>query len=266
MKIKLKKLLNKFLSIFKIRLVKLSTYKVYENIPRSLVIYSQLSESNKQKVESLLSKSKSQLAQDILVAGLTNNKEDNFFVEFGATDGITYSNTYLLEKELNWNGILVEPASLWHKKLLSNRNCIIDKRCVYSQSGINLPFLIVEDNDQANPSLSSLEKYAENGDWASDIRLKNSTQETVETITLNDLLDFHEAPLLINYLSIDTEGSEFDIISNFDFSKRRISIISIEHNYNIKKRTKIKDLLEMNGYERIFEDISLFDDWYLLKN
>lgn len=265
MKIKLKKLLNKFLSIFKIRLVKLSTYKVYENIPRSLVIYSQLSESNKQRVESLLSKSKSQLAQDILVAGLTNNKEDNFFVEFGATDGITYSNTYLLEKELNWNGILVEPASLWHKKLLSNRNCIIDKRCVYIESGINLPFLVV-DNDQADPSLSSLEKYAENGDWASDIRIKNSTQETVETITLNDLLDFHKAPLLINYLSIDTEGSEFDIINNFDFSKRKIKIISIEHNYNFIKRNKIKNLLEKNGYERIHKNISLFDDWYLLKN
>ena len=45
----------------------------------------------------------------------------NFFVEFGATNGITHSNTYMLEKELNWDGILVEPARIWHEELIMNR-------------------------------------------------------------------------------------------------------------------------------------------------
>ena len=58
------------------------------------------------------------LAQDIFVIAKTmNNDDNNFFIEFGATDGLINSNTYLLEKELNWNGILIEPAKIWHKNL-----------------------------------------------------------------------------------------------------------------------------------------------------
>ena len=66
------------------------------------------------------------------------------------------------------------------------------------------------------------------------ILILDSREEIVETISLNDLLDFYNAPKLIDYISIDTEGSELDIIQNFDFKKRTINIISIEHNYHKK--------------------------------
>ena len=78
------------------------------------------------------------------------------------------------------------------------------------------------------------------------------------------ILDFYDAPELIDYMSIDTEGSEFDIIKKFDFSKRKIKIISIEHNYHPKNRKNIYKKLTSEGYKRIFEDISKFDDWYIL--
>ena len=64
-------------------------------------------------------------------------------------------------------------------------------------------------------------------------------------------------------MSIDTEGSELDIIKNFDFKKRTINIISIEHNYH-KNREKIHSKLSTEGYKRVFEDLSRFDDWYIL--
>ena len=92
-----------------------------------------------------------------------------------------------------------------------------------------MKFLVVKNNKKAEPGLSSLKKFANNGDWASNLRINNSSEEIVSTISLNDLLDEYKAPNLIDYMSIDTEGSEFDIIKNFDFSKRKINIISIEH-------------------------------------
>ena len=68
-------------------------------------------------------------------------------------------------------------------------------------------------------------------------------------------------------MSIDTEGSEYDIIKNFDFSKYQIDIITIEHNFKQDTRNQILKLLNEAGFERIFCDVSKFDDWYVaIKN
>jgi len=269
----IKKLIEKIFKLINLRIIKLTSYEIITKLPRSFYIYAVLPKCKQDKVFSLLAKSKSQLGQDIFVSANTNKEENNFFVEFGASNGITHSNTYLLEKELNWNGILVEPAKIWHKDLIVNRKCAIDKRCIFTKSGEKLEFLTVNNNKKGEiiyngidpePGLSSLKKYASNGDWASKVRIKNSNKEIVETITLNDLLDFHNAPKKINYLSIDSEGSELDILKNFDFSKRKIYIISVEHNYHRTNRKAIQLILENEGYKKVYEKISKFDDWYIL--
>ena len=71
--------------------------------------------------------SKAQIFQDIFVLFMTNEKKGGYFVEFGATNGVTLSNTYLLEKSFGWEGILAEPARCWHARIerqqtLQNRN------------------------------------------------------------------------------------------------------------------------------------------------
>jgi hypothetical protein len=86
--------------------------------------------------------------------------------------------------------------------------------------------------------------------------------EKVETVSLIDLLNTYNAPKNIDYLSIDTEGSEYEILEAFDFSKYRISIITCEHNFS-KKREKIFKLLNKNGYQRVFQGLSRWDDWYI---
>ena len=68
----------------------------------------------------------------------------------------------------------------------------------------------------------------------------------------------------IDYLSIDTEGSEYEIINFLDFNKYNISIITIEHNYT-PNREKINSLLIENNYIRVLEDYSKVDDWYIKK-
>ena len=91
---------------------------------------------------------------------------------------------------------------------------------------------------------------------------KNGTKYEVNTISLADLLKKYNAPRQIDYLSIDTEGSEYDILSHFDFSEYNFQIITCEHNYT-PMREKIHTLLLQKGYRRVFEELSLFDDWYV---
>jgi len=204
--------------------------------------------------------SHSQISQDVFVLSELQKvkpmREFQFFVEFGATNGKELSNTYLLEKFYNWKGILVEPAKVWHDSLKENRNCIIDYRCVSSTTGERVPFV-----QSSEPVYSTLYHFSDPNHHV-DKRIAGETYD-IETITLNDLLEEHKAPVLIDYLSIDTEGSEYDILKNVNFSKWKFRIITVEHNYNANRKS-IFDLLTQNGYERVLTNKTLMDDWYIL--
>jgi hypothetical protein len=89
-------------------------------------------------------RSQAQLFQDLFVLFLSAGKRSGFFVEFGATNGIDLSNTLILERDFQWNGILAEPARGWHSALKSNRKVKIDSRLVWSKSGETLEFKEVE--------------------------------------------------------------------------------------------------------------------------
>jgi hypothetical protein len=73
----------------------------------------------------------------------------------------------------------------------------------------------------------------------------------------------YKAPKNIDFLSIDTEGSEFEILSNFSFQNFRIRVITVEHAYG-KMRPLIKNLLCSHGYTQVFKEFSYFDDWFVL--
>jgi FkbM family methyltransferase len=199
--------------------------------------------------------SKAQIFQDLFVLSMTDEKKGGYFVEFGATNGITFSNSWLLEKSFGWEGILAEPAQCWHAELRANRNCKIETNCVWGTGGERLEF-----NEVSSRELSTINVFSE-GDGFSSER-KNGKVYFVETISLNELLEKHGAPHEIDYLSVDTEGSELTILSNFDFSKYKINIITVEHNFT-ENREKIHSLLKLNGYKRMFEKFSNWDDWYV---
>jgi len=204
-----------------------------------------------------LLKSESQLFQDLFVLYTLNSKTNGFFVEFGATNGKSLSNTYLLEKEFGWKGIVAEPGKVWHEDLHKNRSCIIEDRCVWSSTGEELIFF--ETTNMAE--LSTIKGYAET-DYFSEERTQRK-EYRVQTISLNDLLKFHKAPDIIDYLSVDTEGSEFEILKGVDFSKYKFRTITVEHNLTAI-RDEIFTLLNKNNYKRVHQDISAFDDWYTL--
>jgi FkbM family methyltransferase len=203
----------------------------------------------------LLKKSKAQSRQDLFVLFELSFKRDGFFVEFGATNGIDLSNTYLLEKEFNWKGILAEPAKCWHNDLKANRSAKIDTDCVWNESNSILSFNEAEEADLSTVNaFSSVDSHKHN-------RRRGSKYE-VKTISLLDLLVKHRAPKQIDFLSIDTEGSEYEILKNFNFNDYLIKIIVCEHNFT-PMREKIFILLSEAGYVRKYEKISRMDDWYV---
>ena len=85
---------------------------------------------------------------------------------------------------------------------------------------------------------------------------------SVETVSLNDLLSQNGAPKRIDFLSLDTEGSELEILETFDFDTWDVRLIVVEHNFT-EARQKIYDLLTSKGYERRLETLSDVDDFYV---
>jgi FkbM family methyltransferase len=200
--------------------------------------------------------SKSQLGQDLLALIASGTGKRGFFVEFGSADGVALSNSFLLEKELGWSGILCEPSRSWHEDLKRNRSCIVDTRCVYSKTGEQISF-----SENYIGELSGITEFT--GDDHHGLINRTTDSYQVETISLLDLLKHHNAPKHIEFLSVDTEGSEFEILYAFDFSQYTFGAICVEHNY-LENRPKVKQLLLANGYRQVYPELSDFDDWFVL--
>jgi FkbM family methyltransferase len=212
-------------------------------------------------------KNKSQANQDLFVLYFAHYAgKKGFYVEIGAGDGVHISNTYLLEKA-GWQGIIVDPVN-YSSGNIKLRKCTKDNRAVYSKSGLKLPFLAVENIPQFLDQTENWSGILEHiGPY--NKTLPNKIID-VETVSLNDLLEQHKAPSKIDYISIDTEGSEFEIISNFDFNKYDVEIFTIEHN-GANFRNDMVTLLNSRGYFRMPNYnqggfVPLYDDWFVKNN
>lgn len=179
-----------------------------------------------------------QFKQTTFVLDRLKDKKNGFYVDFGAFDGIHFSNTMKLEKEYDWKGILVEADPQAHDMLRKNRpNSFIDTRAVWKTSGEKLEFVSI-----AGGKLSGVKKVMEFGHPKTFTR-KRTTYE-VETVSLTDLMNTYDAPNHIDFLSIDVEGSELSILEGHDFS-RTVSIWCIEHWLDYEA---IKTIMADNGY------------------
>ncbi len=198
-----------------------------------------------------LDRSKAQLRQDLLALAMSDFKRDGFFVEFGATNGIDLNNSYLLETEFGWRGILAEPSLEWHDDLKRNRACTIVTDCVWRETGETISFTQAPRGE--NSGISDMIKASSK---------RRGSSYSVHTVSLTDMLDTAQAPDTIDFMSVDTEGSEFEILNAFDFDRYKIRVMAIEHNY-APQRQDIHALLTRHGYRRIHEEVSRFDDWYI---
>ena len=205
--------------------------------------------------------SKSQNFQDVWALYEKPDNYPGFFVEFGATNGVDGSNSHMLHKKHGWYGIVAEPNPLWHNDLKKNREdhkCKVVTDCVYTKTGETLEFLATDE-----PDLSTIKGFGRDDEH--EAKRNNANTIKVKTISLHDLLYTNDAPVDVDYLSIDTEGSEYDILKSFfeENTTYTIKCITVEHNYNQQNRQNLYNLLTINGYKRKFEGFSRWDDFYI---
>lgn len=191
----------------------------------------------------------SQRGQDAIAYFANKMIQSGFFIEIGAADGVSGSNTYALER-LGWKGLLVEPAQVWHKDLRRNRVCDIDTRAVWHTSGQKLKFL-----EQGELSTFEQKKDA-------DFYSRKGKIYEVETVSISELFETWGVPRSVEFLSIDTEGSELEILRGIDFSRYSFGFLCVEHNYS-EAGNEIKQLLESVGYEQIMSHSSLNDYYFV---
>jgi FkbM family methyltransferase len=197
---------------------------------------------------------RAQFFQDLWVLFELGDKRGGYFVEFGASDAESLSNSWLLEQHHAWRGVLAEPNPVNHSSLMASRRAELDTRCVYASTGLTMEFHATDD-----PVLSTLAQFSDRDFHASARTARQSI--AVETVSLDDLLDDHRAPSTIDYLSVDTEGSEYDILAAYSF-KRHVRCISVEHNFT-SARESIDALLRSKGYVHRFPYASRADSWYV---
>lgn len=204
----------------------------------------------------LKSNSYSSKYEDLVAAHLLNFKKLGFFVEIGAGNGVTGSNTLLFERFFDWTGLLVEPAKIFHAQLFANRpQALISIDPIFDRSGVVIDF-----QETTIPTLSTFKEFLDKDKNSKNRKIQNSYR--LLTISLNELFSSFKVPKDIDFLSIDTEGAEFMILNSFNFKDYRIKVICVEHNYT-DNRNKIHKLLTENKFRRRFDQIFGINDFYV---
>ena len=170
-----------------------------------------------------------------------------FYVDVGAHDGQSINNTLYFEKNNHWTGINIEPIKSVFDKLVVNRPTNINLNCAVCNSDGETEFLC---NTGYTEMISGIKN---NFDPRHLQRLerenhqKGSTTEliTVTTKRLETIFDEYDVSH-INYLSVDVEGSEFEVIKSINFDKVFIDVIGFENNYNDVSVPIVKYLEDKN--------------------
>ena len=178
-----------------------------------------------------------------------NNKKNGFFIDIGAHDGTLFSNSLFFEKFNDWTGICVEPNPSVFSKLISNRTSINLNVCIGNENK-KVKFTQIEGYSEMLSGIT--EKYDERHIQRinNDILVKggNKSEIEVDMISLDAVEGIKNRK--IDFISIDTEGNEFDIVSSVNFGVLDIKSLVIENNY---MDGRIEEYLNSFGFELIYK-------------
>ncbi len=184
----------------------------------------------------------SHIGQDRWVCEVFNYKRCGYFLDFGGFEGLLHDNTFYLERFLNWRGILVEPNPIPYSSACAVRSCITVNAALWHESRKSLTFT-------DSHGLSSLADFMDND---SNAELRKKIQKkmiSVDTINPTELLDRFSAPEFIEYMSLDVEGAEIDVLEAIDLDRYKIALLSIEHNHVNEKQEIIRKHLKRYDYQ-----------------
>jgi len=198
----------------------------------------------------------SQVGQDKWVCEELNYKKDGYFLDIGSHDGVWYSNTYCLEKELNWSGICVEAKKETFDLLAANRNCVCVNKAIYSKNGLIKFAATSMDYEGVKACLQA--------------QVVSNSSFFVQAITMETLIKENDVPNFIDYVSIDVEGADYDVLLGFPFDTHKVGLWTIEDNAYIdggRLKEKIKKIMIKNGYKMVSERkqsdrVNSFETWW----
>lgn len=174
----------------------------------------------------------SQYGQDKIIDEILKQKTSGFFIDIGAHNGVAFSNTFFFEKERNWNGICFEPHPKVFLDLKKNRKCTCINKGVGSKDD-NLEFWSISGYPEMLSGFVSKYDVKHIERINNEINQYNGSKKIikVEIISFDNFLK-QNLIKKIDYLSIDTEGCEKEIMMSIDFNFTDITTISVENNYN----------------------------------
>jgi FkbM family methyltransferase len=208
------------------------------------------SPANRTQVRDHVPAARGQLLQDMFALVATDFRRNGSFVEVGVGDGEYLSNTFLLEKHFGWQGLLIEPNASSHAAIRQCRSAPLDVRAAASASGVELIFEEVIGEGE----LSRL--AGKDGHAVADDQIR---QYPVTTVRLDEALSQANMPKLIDFLSLDTEGAELDILAGLDLNVFTFSVMAIEHNYRPGVLDQLYQILAPDGYRQVLTQLSAFD-------
>ncbi len=204
----------------------------------------------------------SQAGQDKIIKNyFFQNKKNGFFIEIGAYDGIIGSNCYHFEKFLNWEGIAIEPSQIQYDKLKNNRTCKTINKAI-SNDKKDVEFLEVIEGLTQMSGINN-----ENYTAIEAIKKSEKSKTKISKITTTTFDEEITSNTEIDYLSIDIEGGELDLLKSIDFNKYSIKIVSVENNvpdkFNYDSFFKSKNF---SFFERVGQDEIFYNNNYFKLN
>jgi FkbM family methyltransferase len=194
----------------------------------------------------------SHMGADLWVAETMQYRRDAYFLEFGALDGLTASNCAMLEKTLGWKGIAVEANPTYYPQVCANRSCITVNVALAKKSRESVEMIDVF-------GLSALRQHI-NVDGAQSVRERDKRGYVwIDTLNPTELLQRYSSAEHIEFLSLDIEGGEYEVIKAINFDYYRIALMAIEHSSNPKRQKLMRDFLLPKGYKVIQRHQ---DDWF----
>ena len=183
----------------------------------------------------------SQAGQDkIIKKNFFDGKKNGFFVEIGAYDGITGSNCYHFERFLNWDGIAIEPSNIQFEKLKKNRKCKVLNNAI-SDEVKEVEFIEVTEGLTQMSGIND-SSFERNFKIISNDQASKTESIKLKTITFDQIVPKNKD---IDYLSIDIEGGEMNLLKSIDFKTNSIKVISVENN-----------IPEEQNFKNFFEEIN----------
>jgi FkbM family methyltransferase len=222
----------------------------------------------------------SQMGQDMFLnRWFFHGKGPGFFVDVGAFDGILGSNTSYFEKYLHWTGVAFEPSPSAFEVLREVRSCRSINGCAYSDDG-EVSFLALSEKEQQSgtkspprnllsmmldPShggamLSGIPEHmdqVQRTEWARDAMDLEQTLSTVRCHRIDTVLG-EMGVSIVDYLSIDVEGAEVEVLRGIDFTRVQVNVIGVEHS---ERFPEVYELLTTSGFE--YRGLLFFDEVFV---